>query len=148
MNISKFTKILLDFMFYSGIIITLCLTWILKLYGKYYDPNIIKYLYQSDAILTVCGIMALLIVWELRKIFKTVLVDQCFVLANVASLNRMAIYSFIISFMMLLINLCLYITLASLTMILVFLIAGLFSKVLAQVFSRAVNYKEENDFTI
>ena len=49
---------------------------------------------------------------------------------------------------MVLLNVFLYVTLASLTMILVFLIAGLFSRVLAQVFDRAVSYKEETDFTI
>jgi uncharacterized Tic20 family protein len=148
MNISKVTKILLDIMFYSGILITLGLTWILKPYGEHFDPYVKKYLYSLVAILTLCGIFGLLIVWELRKIFKTVLNDQCFILANVTSLNRMAIYSFLISFLMLLLNIFLYVTLASLTMILVFLIAGLFSRVLAQVFGRAVSYKEETDFTI
>ena len=148
MNISKVTKVLLDIMFHSGILITLGLTWILKPYGEHYDPNVKKYLYALVTILTLCGIFGLLIVWELRKIFKTVLDDQCFIYANVSSLNRMAIYSFLISFLMVLLNVFLYVTLASLTMILVFLIAGLFSRVLAQVFDRAVSYKEETDFTI
>lgn len=35
-----------------------------------------------------------------------------------------------------------------LAMVLVFVIAGLFSRVLAQVFDRAVTYKQENDLTI
>ena len=42
----------------------------------------------------------------------------------------------------------LYLTPAVMIIILVFLIAGLFSKVLSQVFDRAVAYKLENDLTI
>ncbi len=148
MSISKLTKLLLDVMFYSGILVTIFLTWILKPYGEHFDPSIKKYLYPLVALLTICGISAILIIWELRKIFKTVLTDQCFVMENVTSLNRMAIYSFVIAFMMLVRNVALYITLASMSMVLVFLIAGLFSKVLAQVFHRAVSYKEETDLTI
>ena len=41
-----------------------------------------------------------------------------------------------------------YATIAMGVVILVFVIAGLFSKVLAQVFQEAVRYKEENDLTI
>jgi len=41
-----------------------------------------------------------------------------------------------------------YLTIAMLVIILVFIIAGMFSKVLAMVFEEAVRYKEENDLTI
>lgn len=95
----------------------------------------------------VSGLLAVLIIWELRKIFASVLADDCFVRTNVESLNRMGTYSFLIvlvsavrSFM--------YLTPAALMTVLVFVVAGLFSKVLAQVFDRAVTYKLENDLTI
>ena len=39
-------------------------------------------------------------------------------------------------------------TVAMLTLIMVFIIAGLFSKVLAFVFDKAIEYKLENDLTI
>ena len=63
------------------------------------------------------------------------------------SLDKMGTYSFLIA----LITCCrliLYITPAVLIVILVFVIAGLFSKVLSQVFDKAVAYKLENDLTI
>ncbi len=41
-----------------------------------------------------------------------------------------------------------YLTPAAIVVAGVFLFAGLFSKVLARVFDRAVRYKEENDLTI
>ena len=42
----------------------------------------------------------------------------------------------------------LYFTPSVAIIILVFIIAGLFSKVLSQVFDKAVTYKQENDLTI
>ena len=41
-----------------------------------------------------------------------------------------------------------YLTIAMGVVIFVFVIAGLFSKVLAYVFEEAVRYKEENDLTV
>ena len=147
-NITKITKILLDFMFVGGIIVTVTLPLILKPYGKYMDTQINQYLWQMVVILALCGVFALLIIWELRKIFKTVVADDCFVRENVMSLSRMGNYSFVIATIMLIRCLLFYVTLAALSMVLVFVIAGLFSKVLAQVFDRAVTYKLENDLTI
>ena len=59
----------------------------------------------------------------------------------------MGTYSFLIAIICL-IRVILFLTIAMLVLILVFVIAGLFSKVLAFVFETAVDYKEENDFTI
>ena len=95
----------------------------------------------------VLGILAVLILGELRKMFRTVLQDDCFVKENVVSLQRMGTYSFMIAVICLL-RTVLYLTIAMLVLVLVFIIAGLFSKVLAFVFDRAVEYKLENDLTI
>lgn len=73
--------------------------------------------------------------------------DDCFVEENVKSLNRMGLYSFAIMLVSLL-RLPLYFTPAVFIIVIVFLVAGLFSRVLAIVFARAVEYKQENDFTI
>ena len=72
---------------------------------------------------------------------------KAFVMENVVSLQRMGTYSFIIA-VICLVRTILYITIAMLTLVLVFVIAGLFSKVLAFVFKQAIQYKEENDLTI
>ena len=95
----------------------------------------------------ILGILAILIIGELRKIFRTVLADDCFVKENVVSLQRMGTYSFIIAAICL-IRTIMYLTVAMPILILVFVIAGLFSKVLAFVFDKAVAYKLENDLTI
>jgi hypothetical protein len=112
------------------------------------DAKLPDYLWQMVVLLAVCGVFALLIIWELRKIFQTVLNEDCFVRDNVSSLNKMGNYSFIIAIVMCLRCILFYVTLAALSMVIVFIIAGLFSKVLSQVFDKAVTYKLENDLTI
>ena len=79
--------------------------------------------------------------------FRSVLLDDCFIPENVASLKKMGTYSFCIA-VITSCRLFLYLTPAVLIVILVFIIAGLFSKVLSGVFDKAVTYKLENDLTI
>ena len=140
------TKLLLDFMFYAGIAVTATLPLSIRFYGKYnsyfaenYIPLILLFFFS--------GIFAILIIHELRKMFRSVLNDDCFIPENVVSLRRMGTYSIIIA-LITAGRLFLYITPAVLIVILVFVIAGLFSKVLSRVFDRAVTYKLENDLTI
>lgn len=147
LNIIRFTKAVLDIMFVLGILITATLPFLLKTYGKYVEPGIEKYIWQNSVVLGLCEIFSLMIVWELRKMFKTVIADDCFVRNNVTSLKKMSIYSVGIVFFMAV--KCLFnITLATMAIMMVFIIAGLFSRVLAQVFDKAVTYKLENDLTI
>ena len=140
------TKCLLNVMFFCGIPVTISVPFVLKWYGtinSYYE----RFYLAQTIMFIVCGIFACLIVYELRKMIKSVEADDCFVEANVISLMRMGNYAFVIS-MVSVIRLFLYATPGVLVVILVFAIAGLFSKVLAKVFARAVAYKLENDMTI
>ena len=145
-KLTVFTKGILDFMFFAGIITTVLVPAIIKFYGKY-NSYFGKNVWQLSFIFILSGIFAVLIIYELRRMFKSVLDDNCFIHENVTSLRRMGTYSFFIA----LITSCrlfLYMTPAVIVVILVFVIAGLFSKVLSQVFVKAVTYNEENDLTI
>lgn len=141
-----FTKYLLDFMFYAGIVVILTLPLSIKLYGRYNSYFAENY-YSIMVIFFMAGIFAVLIIRNLRKMFRSVLNDNCFVRENVICLERMSIYSFFIAVIMAC-RLFIYLTPAVFVVILVFVIAGLFSKVLAGVFDKAVTYKLENDLTI
>ena len=145
-KLTSLTKILLDFMYYAGIVVTVFVPLIIKGYGKY-NTYFAKNLPQLSVIFMLSGIFAVLIIHELRKMFQSVLADNCFIRENVTSLNRMGTYSFFIA-VITSCRLFLYMTPAVLIVILVFVIAGLFSKVLSQVFDKAVTYKLENDLTI
>lgn len=144
--LAKGVKYLLDAMFGIGILVTVSLPFTIKWIGQYYEPVIENY-QESVIIYFVLGVAALVLIRELRRIFRTVLNEDCFVMENVVSLRKMGNWSFFIAGMSV-VRSIVYLTVAMLVVILVFVIAGLFSKVLAMVFEEAVRYKEENDLTI
>lgn len=146
LNITKITKGMLDFMFYAGILVCLTLPVTLKFLGEYF-PHYKIFYFPMLLLFFISGIFAILIILELRCIFRTVLNENCFVKENVQSLKRMGNYSFCIAAVSVF-RLFIVITPATLVIILVFVIAGLFSKVLSNVFDQAVTYKLENDLTI
>ena len=81
------------------------------------------------------------------RMFHTVIKENPFVKENVTSLKRMGLCSFIITVIMA-VRLFFVVTPAALVLVTVFVVAGLFSLVLSQVFDQAVTYKLENDLTI
>lgn len=143
----RFTKFILDFMFYSGFLVVLTLPASLKFLKKYYTVTGNEYFIFLLAILGASGILGILIIRQLRRMMRTVIEESCFVYENVKSLNAMAILSLCIAILFI-IKVCVLPTFATGVIILVFFIASLFSEVLAYVFAEAVDYKEENDLTI
>ena len=141
-----FTKGLLDFMFFSGLLICLSVPFLFKLAGRYYSI-FERYYIPFSIIFMLAGAFALAILRELRLMFRTVINENPFVKGNVISLKRMGYYAFIIALFMVA-KLLFVVTPATLVLVLVFIIAGLFSIVLSQVFDQAVTYKQENDLTI
>ena len=144
--LARFTKYLLDFMFYAGIVVIVTLPISIKFVGNSL-PRVVEHYEETVLVYFVLGIAAEVLVRELRRIFRTVLEQNCFVEANVVSLRKMGDWSFFIALMSI-VRIFLYSTVAMLVVVLVFVIAGLFSKVLAMVFEEAVHYKEENDLTV
>ena len=155
-RLNYFVKAILDFCFYVGLVIEVSVPFTLKyaiiksreLMGEsmgQYPIN--EYYWYAVVSIMMAGVAALLILFELRKMMKTVIEDNCFVEANVKSLYRMGTYAFIITGVKLL-RCFAYFTPGAVIIAGVFFFAGLFSKVLARVFDRAVSYKQENDLTI
>ena len=140
------TKYLLDFMFYAGILVTATLPFSVKKIGEVM-PRLIEHYEETVIIYFVLGVSACVLLRELRKIFRSVLAENCFVQENVVSLRKMGNWSFFIALMSV-VRSIVYMTIAMAVVVLVFIIAGLFSKVLSYVFQQAVEYKEENDLTV
>ncbi len=155
-RLNKFVKAILDFCFFVGVIMELVVPFalkyavmlVMKLWGENteYAQILNHYQYAVVSIMIVGG-AALMILYELRRMMKTVINDDCFVKQNVTSLYRMGTYAFVVAGLKLL-RCFVYFTPAAIVIAGVFIFAGLFSKVLARVFDRAVNYKQENDLTI
>ena len=122
------TKYLLDLMFYSGIVVTVTLPFTVRWIGEQL-PYLIRHYEETVIIYFVLGVSAEKLLWELRKIFRTVLAENCFVKENVVSLQKMGNWSFFIA-LMAGVRSIVYMTIAMGVVIFVFLIAGLFSKVL------------------
>ena len=145
-RLTVWTKFFLDFMFYMGILVIISLPFSIHWAGRYLPP-FERYYWAMLVIYFILGVSAILLIRELRKIFRTVLAKNCFVQENVASLRRMGNVSFFIVIMSL-VRCIVFLTIAMVVVSFVFIVAGLFSKVLAYVFEEAVRYKEENDMTI
>lgn len=143
----KFTKYVLDIMYFGGFVILIMLPEIIKFLGKYYSAVITKNFALMLFVFGISGIFGILIIGQLRRMLRTVIKDSCFVYGNVESLHKMAMMSIGIVIMFIF-KLFFVPTPATGILILVFFIAALFSQVLADVFEKAVNYKEENDLTI
>lgn len=143
----KFTKIILDFMYFSGMLVFLTLPFTLKLAGKYYSDSISSNYVRMYLVLGIASILGIMIIGKLRKMMKTVIEQECFVWENVQSLEAMSRYSFKIALLFVL-KLFFLPSPATCIIIIVFFVAALFSDVLSCVFRQAVSYKEENDLTI
>lgn len=146
-KIVRATKLILDFMFFSGSMVVVTLPWTLNLAGRYYDAVILEQYVPMLLTLAVSGIFGILIVGQLRKMMRTVVSGSCFVYENVKSLRLMTGFSLCISAAFL-IEMFFVPTIATVVIVVIFFVAALFSQVLSQVFGEAVRYKEENDLTI
>ena len=143
----SFTKYFLDFMFFSGILVEVSLPFSLKMLGEYYWKEMAEQYWPMLIIFGLSGICGLIIVYQLRKMMKTVVKRECFVDNNTKSLSTMGKVSFVIT-VLFIVKCILLPTPASFVIGLTFFIAGVFSHVLSLVFEEAVRFKEENDLTI
>ncbi len=146
-GLSKALRICLQITFVIGLFVTVFLSFILKRYfGWYFYHNSIYY-WACVVLITPCGICTLCIIWQLISMLKTIHNKNPFVQKNVTGLRRIAISSFIISLMFFVL---MYFNPTMLTFAIgyIFLIAGFLFIVMAGLFKKAVEYKDENDLTI
>lgn len=146
-RVNKFTKMILDIMFYSGFVVLATLPFTLKLAGRYYSRELSDNFISMLFIFAVSGVCGLMIIAQLRRMMETVIEGACFVQDNVRSLQVMARLSLVIAAAFI-IKMFFVPTPATAIIVLVFFIASLFSQALANVFAEAIRYKEENDLTI
>ncbi len=145
-GVTRFTKVVLDIMFYGGILATVGIPWLFRWLAALY-PSVEAHYWLHVVLFMLSGIGAVLIIRELRRMFVTVLENDCFVRQNVVSLRRMGVCGFAIA-LITAVRMVVIFTPATVIIVIVFLLAGLFSLVLSHVFGEAVRYKEENDLTI
>ena len=87
-SVTRFTSALLAVMFYGGIAATVSLPWLFRWGARFY-PSLERHYWLNTVLFMLSGVGAVLIIRELRRMFRTVLDEDCFVRQNVVSLRRM-----------------------------------------------------------
>ncbi len=141
-KVSKITSTLVSIMFYGGILACFLTPWITKFYS--YRGR--EYIYLAVSVF-VSGLVSVYIMYQLKQIFKTITAGDPFVSANVLSLKRIAVASFIIAIVYIA-KLILLFTPATFVIVIIFITAGLFCLTLMNVFAKAIEFKEENALTV
>ena len=140
------TKVLIDIMFYGGIICCIVLPSVMPVLTVLlgYSPDAIM---PYTIILMLSGLCALYILWQLKAIFKTLLGGSPFTESNVSCLRKCSVASLFIAIIYI-IKIVFWFTVASSVIAIIFSLLGLFCLTLKDVFKQAVAYKEENDWTV
>lgn len=146
-GLSGIVKKLLDAVFICGIVVFVFLPYILKQFLILLSGMTGERYWFLLPFLYITGFPALIAVNEMRKIFRTLNRKNPFMMDNVKSLKRIAAASFIISASYI-IKTIFFNSIMTVIIAMVFIIAGLFTIILAEVFRQAVVVKEENDLTI
>ena len=146
-GLSGIVKLLLDLVFLGGLGILIALPFALRWYMNTIYQSSSENYYFLLGFLYFTGIVCLVLVHEIRKIFKALNRRNPFMMDNVKSLNRIGGSCFIIAVAYIIKIFC-YNSVLTAIITMVFVIAGLFAVVLAEVFRQAVQVKQENDLTI
>jgi len=144
--VHRLTKVLIDVMFYIGILIVVALPFITERATGFfgYDESSIT-LYTI--VLFLSGLCTLYILWQLKAIFRSLLGGDPFIHTNVSCFRKIGVASFVIA--LIYVAKCfLLFSLTSVAFVIVFALAGLFCLTLKDVFKQAIDYKAENDWTV
>lgn len=143
-----FVKIILDILFVFGIVCLIASPLLMNKAIYIYTSDSTAYLFNNIlGLLILSDLVIIYVLYELRKIFKTIKQGTPFIENNVNSLFRMGLASCSLSLAFVY---KLFVIKSFLTyfVILVLIIAGCFSFTLSELFKEAMRVKEENDLTI
>jgi len=146
---SKILRTALYIIFAAGIAVTATMPFMIDIYMKIlYDAYELREGYRAfiTVFLMIAGALGLFIILELIIMLRTMLKNP-FVKRNVKSLNIIGMTAFITAALFF-VKCFLYATIMTLLGGICLVIAGLFAFTLANLFNKAVEYKEENDLTI
>lgn len=149
-GLSGLVEIMLTIILIGGIGIWLTIPWSLTKLIPIFKPFQVfnrNYRFFIMSILYITGAPCLYIVFEIRQFFKSINKNNPFIYSNVKILNNIGYCSFFIAACYL-IKIFMYPTVLTIVITMIFIIAGFFGVVLAEVFRLAVDTKEEHDLVI
>lgn len=139
-------KVLIDIMFYGGIVCVIVVPWLSKFVTDYlgYDE---KEYWIITAILFTSGICAVYILFNLKQMFKALLGGNPFIEKNISCFRKIAVACALIS-LIYIIKCFLMFSIATAIIVVAFIIGSLFCLTLKDIFKQAIFYKEEHDWTV
>ncbi len=143
--LKRITKILVSAIFYTGIIVTISVPLWASVFYRYVNLEHRHYNFMTF-MLILSGACAVYILYNLKLIFNTLNSDP-FIEKNIKCLFNMGKVCFVI-FVIYVVKLIFLPTLASVIIIVVFGMAGLFCLTIKDLFATAVQFKQDNDMTI
>lgn len=144
--IHKVTKIIVDITFILGMITCLLVPYIVNYLGdKWHFRS--SYRIELMIFLVISGLIAVYMVFLLRKILKNVVLNNPFTLETVNSLRKIALCSAIIGIIYI-VKLFINFSIGTMLIVIVFTILTLLFLTLKDLFKQALFYKEESDYTI
>lgn len=146
-GLSGIVKYFLDLTFFGGIAIIVVLPFLLRWYMNLFRGRISEKYWFLLPFFYLTGLLALSLVYELRRIFRTFNKRDPFLMQNAKSLKNMALSAFAIAFLYV-VKMVFFNSFLTVILTMVFIIGGLFALILAEVFRQAAVVKEENDLTI
>ena len=99
------------------------------------------------AFLFISGIFTIYILYNIRRMYKTLFLGNPFVKENIKYLNNISISCMFIT-LIYFIKCFMVLTFATIIIVIVFAVGSLFCLTLKDIFKQAIYYKEENDCTV
>lgn len=140
-------KIMVDALLCLAVIAVVALPFVVKQLFLWIGYNDTAYIGIFASVLSLSGVGCVYILYNLKMMYKSLLVGDPFIDSNVNHLRRIALACFIIA-VIYFIKCILLFTLASLMIAFVFMVGCLFCLTLKDLFKQAINFKTENELTI
>ncbi len=145
-SIHRLTKIVVDILFYGGILAFIFIIPFAKMWRTYYGLGDNEMLFYA-AILFLSGICAIYIMWQLKKIFKSISGGDPFIVKNVGCLRKISVACMLISIIYI-VKAIWYFSVTAIVLVVAFALMGLICLTLKDIIKQAIAYKEENDWTV
>ncbi|MDD3192493.1 MAG: DUF2975 domain-containing protein [Oscillospiraceae bacterium] len=144
-SLSSFLEKLCWVFFFAGLALTVALPWILNFYGRIFWHDLGADYIRILIVLYPAALMALIVVWQLRKILVNVNAGNPFSLENARRVNIVSVCCLVVGGLFLA---GIVPSLMAPMLGLAFLFLAALALVLSELVKQAAIYKEENDLTI
>lgn len=141
------SKITVDILFYLSILCTASTPFVGENIFNFIGYGVESYKIPFVITIFLSGLCCVYILYNLKQLYRSLLVGNPFVDKNVGYLRKMAVACMCVSIIYLL-KCFIVFTIATVVIAVVFIIGCLFCLTLKDLFKQAINYKTENELTI